>query len=289
MAKAAERLAVSRPVVSKVIAGLETLLGVRLLDRVSDGVQPTAYGHALVRHGRVVFDALRQGAEEVAFLSDPGTSTLRIGCTEVGAAGIVAAALDRLALSYPRARFEVEQGSVASILRLLRERRADIVVTRIVGDDPDIAHETLVTEQLLVVCGTGSRWARQRRPLTLATLADAPWIQSPPEIAPGGPTYLAFASLGLPIPAVRVVTNSLNLRYGLLEGGHFLTMIPHSVLILGAQRARLRVLPVPALRWRFPTVVATLKGRTIPPLASLFIEELRAVAASLAARPTFSR
>ena len=51
MARAAEHLSVSQPVVSKTIAELEGSLGVRLLDRTSQGVEPTIYGHALAHLG----------------------------------------------------------------------------------------------------------------------------------------------------------------------------------------------------------------------------------------------
>ena len=46
MLKAAEALAISQPVVSKVIADLEQTLGVRLFDRSRKGVVPTASGRA---------------------------------------------------------------------------------------------------------------------------------------------------------------------------------------------------------------------------------------------------
>jgi DNA-binding transcriptional LysR family regulator len=44
---------------------------------------------ALIRRGRAVFNKLRQGLEELEFLSNPGAGTLRIGCSEVAAAGIL--------------------------------------------------------------------------------------------------------------------------------------------------------------------------------------------------------
>lgn len=285
MARAADRLAVSRPVISKAITTLEATLGVRLLDRITGGVEPTAYGAALVARSRAMFDEMRRGIEEIAFLADPAAGTLRIGCTEVTAAGVVAVVLDRLALRHPRAAFDVEQGSVATSLRLLHLRQADLVVSRIVAADPEVELQALLQERLVVVCGASSPWGRRKRPVTLAELAGEPWIQSRAEIEPGGPTFEAFAALGLPVPPIRVISNSLNLRYGLLERGNFLTMIPETVLRLGAPRARLRVLPLAIPRWRFATAIATLKGRTLPPLARLFVAEARAVANELAAAP----
>ena len=89
MAKAARHLAVSQPVVSAAIAGLEQTLGVRLLDRSRRGVEPTIYGRALLNHGLAAFDALRQGVKEIEFLADPTAGELLIGCPEWIAAGLL--------------------------------------------------------------------------------------------------------------------------------------------------------------------------------------------------------
>src|SRR5262245_5455221 len=87
IAGAARHLAVSQPAVSKVIADLEHVLGVRLLDRDRHGAEPTLYGEALLQHGVVAFDALRQGVMAVEFLADPTLGELRIGATNALAMG----------------------------------------------------------------------------------------------------------------------------------------------------------------------------------------------------------
>ena len=71
MGKASESLSVSQPAVSKAIAALERSLGVRLLDRTPQGVEPTNYGRVLVDCGVAVFDDLRQGLKQIELLSDP--------------------------------------------------------------------------------------------------------------------------------------------------------------------------------------------------------------------------
>ena len=48
MAKAADKLRVSTPSISEVIASLEHALGVRLLDRTTKGILTTPYGDALL-------------------------------------------------------------------------------------------------------------------------------------------------------------------------------------------------------------------------------------------------
>src|SRR5215475_13992522 len=77
MSRAADRLAISHPVVSKTIANLEHVLGVRLLDRTAQGTEPTAYGRALLACGTIVFDEMRRGVQQIAFLSDPTVGDLR--------------------------------------------------------------------------------------------------------------------------------------------------------------------------------------------------------------------
>src|SRR5438067_7541101 len=71
MAKAAAELAISQPAVSKAIADMEYMLGLKLLDRTRRGIEPTIYGRSLIRRGLAVFDELRQGVKELEFLADP--------------------------------------------------------------------------------------------------------------------------------------------------------------------------------------------------------------------------
>src|SRR5262249_54495939 len=78
MAKAATQLNVTQPAVSKAIAEMEHTLGVRLLDRSRQGIEPTPYGRALLKRGAAIFDELRQGVREIEFLSDPAAGEVRI-------------------------------------------------------------------------------------------------------------------------------------------------------------------------------------------------------------------
>jgi DNA-binding transcriptional LysR family regulator len=78
MGKAARHLNTSQPNISKSIADLEHALGVRLVDRQRQGVEPTAYGRALLDCGLAVFDELRQGVKNIEFLADPATGEVRV-------------------------------------------------------------------------------------------------------------------------------------------------------------------------------------------------------------------
>src|SRR5947209_7223689 len=77
MAKAATRLAISQPAISRAIADAEDMLGVPLFDRSPQGVEPTQYGRALLKRGVAAFDEIAQGVKDIAFLADPTTGELR--------------------------------------------------------------------------------------------------------------------------------------------------------------------------------------------------------------------
>jgi DNA-binding transcriptional LysR family regulator len=82
MAKAARELAMTQPSVSEAIANLEDVLGVRLLDRSSRGVEPTIYANAMLKRSMAVFDELKQSVRDIECLADPTVGHLNIGCPE---------------------------------------------------------------------------------------------------------------------------------------------------------------------------------------------------------------
>jgi DNA-binding transcriptional LysR family regulator len=292
MARAADRLAISRPVVSRTIAGLEHALGVRLLDRSPQGIEPTLYGRALLKRSVAVFDELKQSVTDIASLGDPNSGEVRIGCTEPMAAGFVAAVIDRLSQQYPQLVFQLELCTTpAQQFHVLRERKCDLVVARIwtPAVEPDMDVEILFDDQVFVVAGRRNKWhARHhnkhhgRRKLALAELIDEHWLLAPIDSDPGSPVFEIFHALGLQVPRARVLSYSLNVRTSLLATGRFLAIIPASVLRLGAAPSVLQVLPCALPPSAQPVAVTTLKNRMLSPTAKLFIESAREVAATLA-------
>src|SRR4051794_14118763 len=166
MGKAAEQLSISQPVVSKAIADLEYTLGVRLLDRGPKGVEPTLYGHSLLKRGITIFDELRESVKEIQFLADPNAGELRIGCTETMTAGLVSAVIERLSKRYPRMNFHLALADVETLQsHFLRERKSELVVGRVLSadPDPDITAESLFYEQHVVVTKPPNKWLKRRK------------------------------------------------------------------------------------------------------------------------------
>ncbi len=288
MARAAEQLAISRPVVSKTISDLENLLGVRLLDRTQKGVEPTVFGEALLRRGWSMFDELRKGVEEIDFLDDPTSGELRIGCTEPIVAGLASAAIAKHSHAYPNVTFRVQVGNRDTLLRYLHERRCEMIIVRRGMDDPDIEAVNLFRERIQVATGAASKWAGRRR-LDLRELVNEPWIHAPSEIEPGAPTFEAFKAIGQDAPPVAILSQSWSIRLGLLETGRFLTMVPESTMMFGPKNPFIKILPITIPTRREPTAILTLKGRLLSPVASLFIDGVSELCKKLAAGSATSK
>src|SRR5438045_8978136 len=96
MGKAARHLNTSQPNISKSIADLERALGVRLLDRHRQGIEPTEYGRALLDGGAAVFDELRQTVKNIEFLADTAAGEVRVGCSALLAASFCVACVAQL-------------------------------------------------------------------------------------------------------------------------------------------------------------------------------------------------
>jgi DNA-binding transcriptional LysR family regulator len=281
MAKAAQTLGVTQPAVSKVIAELEHTLGVRLLDRGARGVEPTKYGRALLTRSNAAFDELRQSVKDIEFLADPTVGEVRIGCQETFAAAILPSVIHRFSQTYPRVVLHVEQlGSLAAESSALRERTIDLGMFLLVkphdeklfADDLNV--EVLFYEQMFIVAGRQSRWARRRK-IDIAELIDEPWVLTESDTLSYLRVAEAFVTRGLGVPQRLLQTLSSHLRVNLAASGSHITTVPNSTLRVYGERFALKALPVdfPAQSW--PAVIVTLKNRTLSPVVERFIQHVR--------------
>jgi DNA-binding transcriptional LysR family regulator len=278
MAKAATRLAITQPAISKTISEIEHTIGVPLLERSPRGVTPTAYGQALLKHSLAIFDELRQSIREIEFLSDPTTGEVRVGSPEALTA-FLAAVIDRMTRRYPQITYQVVAASdMDRLYRELRERKIDLVLTRMATPEPepDLDAEILFEDALAVVAAKSNRWHRKRK-IDLADLMDEHWAVMPDDFLM---SFIreAFAARDLQLPKARVLSLSLAVRTSLLATGRFIGIFPSFMLKLPKPHPCLKPLAVSLPTTRRPIGVLTLKKRTLSPAGQLFVEIARQVA-----------
>jgi DNA-binding transcriptional LysR family regulator len=278
MGKAAGRLNISQPAVSKAIAELESALGVRLVDRGRRGIMPTPFGLALKKRSVAIFNDLRQSVQDIDFLSDPTTGEIRIGTTDPIAVALVSPCIDRLSRKFQRMYFHVIAGDTTGLYRELMERNVELVIARMIGALPDdLAAEVLFHDSLAVLTSAKNPLTRRRK-LTLAELMSEPWALLPSDSAFGSLIAEAFRASGHEPPRPTVTTLSEYMKNDLLATGRFLTVLPSFMLRVPGRYPPLKALPVTLPNARMPIGIVTLKNRMLTPLAQLFIENIRAIA-----------
>jgi DNA-binding transcriptional LysR family regulator len=282
MGKAAGRLNISQPAVSKAIVELEDALGVHLVDRSRRGVVPTPYGEALGRRGIAVFNDLRQGVQDIDFLRDPTRGEIRLGSTEPIVTAIVTPAIDRLSRKYPKLFFHVVSGDTSTLYQDVLQRTVELAICRMIGPFPDELSAEIIFHDSLVVMAAADNPLMRRRRLAFDDLADEPWVLFPFHSFFGSLVVEMFRANGYQPPRVTTTSLSFNMQMELLATGRFLTVLPGFLLQVPGRNLRLKAVPLAFRNTAMPVGIITLKDRTLTPLAQLVIDNVRALAKALA-------
>ena len=284
MSRAAARLAISEPAVSRAISDMERTLGVSLFDRSVRGVEPTPYGCALIKRGVAVFDELRLGIREIEFIKDPTIGEVHIGVTStIAEVGIIAAVIDHVSQKYPRVSFHVAEATPERLFHELRERNLDLII--LLTFDPlasnDIVSEMLYEDRMVVVAAANNPWTRRSR-IELADLVSEHWTLPEPGHPVTSIVAQAFRAIGCETPRITATAAPGRIRDTLLATGRFLTVAQESALHFGATLPPLKVLPLELSMARGTTNIMTLKKRALSPAVQLFIEHIREATRPLA-------
>lgn len=280
---AAELLGSTQPALTRSLAAAEAKLGVKLFDRLPRGVRPTVFGEALLRRIAAIFHEISGAADDIASLQGLSSGTLSIGVMPLGAAGLVPKALQRILAGRPRLRVTVLEGNPEFLLNELRMRRVEIIVGRIALADAEseLRKEVLYDEQLSVAAHVTN--ALHRRPrISLSELADQPWILPPPGTAFFSQVATMFRLAGVAIPTCQITTLSVPLNLGMVAGSDYLSILPRSLISLGAIPPSIRPLSVALPSTRGPVGFILLTAGSETPALNEFISAIRSVAATLA-------
>lgn len=156
LARAADKLAVSQPAISKTLKELETLLAASLFERSKSGVALTEAGVAFMRYAGPCVQALREGVDSLR-CGDYAAQTIRLGVLSTVESLLVPEVVRRLHERHPALAVTVVTGPSAYLLSQLRVGELDLVVGRMT-DSPQIqglSFEHLYSESMTLVVRAG--------------------------------------------------------------------------------------------------------------------------------------
>lgn len=180
---AAERLHVSQPPLSRQVAQLERVLGVRLLARGTTGASLTPEGHAALERIRDILarvDALAGFAAVAGSARAPVRIGITAALTVAQRAGLEAAWRQ----AAPGTRLEVAIAFSRDILPALKEGRLDFALVGLPGDLEGLQSRPVHATPLVAALPSGHRLARRKR-VSLLEVTDLPLFWIPRSHHPG--------------------------------------------------------------------------------------------------------
>lgn len=225
--RAAARLHMTQPPLSRAIKQLETDLGAVLLDRSSNPVMLTQAGAALYDEARVLLEQAEHARARVAATAGAATLTIGILADSAEQAGTRLAAAFRH--RHPGVQVSFREADFADPTAGLRAGLADIAITLTPFDDTGISTHVLRTYPMGVVLRADDPLAGHGS-LRLADLADRRWYRLPDGTDPIWRAYWeATAPGGEPRdgPVVRTVHECL--QAVLWNGGIGLAPLTHEL------------------------------------------------------------
>ena len=198
LGRAAARLHMTQPPLTRAMASLEHDLGARLLDRSASGVSPTPAGMVLYDEARVLLGQADHLRESVARAPEPRAITVGVLADVVD--HLNAALLPHFRQTHPSVAIRIYEADLTDPSAGLRSREADVALTRSPLDGPGIRTLALGAEPVGVVVRCDDPIAGMPL-IRVETLTDRDWVCLPQPAGPAWHAYWSGAEPRQPPPA----------------------------------------------------------------------------------------
>src|SRR5262249_33727 len=251
--RAAERLGLSQPALSKSLRRLEDALQVKLFDRNAKGLELTVEGSLLLARARDLRLSLHNVAREVTDVSQGRAGLLRIGVGPVVPTRLTSNALGRLFIEAPRVTARVTISDADEIIPALRKGELDLNINLMHATPPDGLCYVQLYEDEFVVCASRTHRLSGRSKVSLDELSRERWTLSEQVLPTAQRLRRACDEHGLPTPQVALESRSLTVRLQAVASSDLVAYASRRMIErFVADGHALTVLPVYELVWRRP-------------------------------------
>jgi DNA-binding transcriptional LysR family regulator len=274
--KAARRLSLTQPTVTKALRDVESTLGVKLFERSNRGLEPTAYGEIFARHAKIVLAQLRHAAEELESLRAGYSGKVTVGTLLAASASILPDAIAMLKKQRPAVAISVVVGTYDILMPSLLVGDLDMVLGRLPeeGRSRALVYEEFYVEPICVVARRAHPLVRKRR-LSLRELANEPWLLPLPETALRRQIERAFVEADAPLPRNVIESVSILTNRALLRKSDLIGVMPYHVALDDVEQGLLAILPVKLKSIETPVGAILRAPGTLPPAAAALLDCLR--------------
>jgi DNA-binding transcriptional LysR family regulator len=182
ISKAAKRLRISQPALSKNIHKLEDLLQTRLFERHSGGADLTETGRIFLERAQIIALEYQHALQDIRNILADQDATIRIAAGPIWSSTVLPHVAERFHALFPRHRLRVRTDSIWDLTDDLRLGRVDIFAGALVNrtKPPGFTARKLATADLVVFASKDHPLVQRGGKVPLDCLADYPFVAFEP-------------------------------------------------------------------------------------------------------------
>lgn len=274
--RAATLLHLSQPALTVQIRKLEEILAVRLLDRNSRSVGITRVGRDLLPVFQRILRELDAVVADTRGLADRKHGVVRLAVLPSFAAGPLPALISKYRRAHPGVSFVVRDVIASRVVASVDSEEVDIGITGGDLSDDDVEIVLRSHDQMLAVFPAQHPLHRKQR-IGAKDLAQHALVLMTPDTSVRSIVDAAFAAQGLVATPACEATYMMT-AVGMVKAGLGVAVLPASAKEIKAEPS-LKSRPIDDPAFRREILVIKKRNRTLPPAASLFLDDIVAALA----------
>lgn len=273
VAEAGRVMNIGQPAVTKRLRALERCFGVELMVREAGRLRLTEAGERVYRFARLVLEQQLELASDLRQL-EAGRDRLRLAVTQSIGEHLLPDLLLAFADRYPDFRIDSRVGYSRTIHTRLATDLADLALTEIQPEHPDVLVQKWLDDELVLVCSPRHPFGG-RDLLPVAELSQLSYVLRERESSMRITLDRALADIGIPELPIAMEVGSTDTIVEMLERGRHLSFLPRFAVAAAVAAGELHVIRVEGLRiWRTLWIART-RANLDNPVAEAFIELIR--------------
>jgi DNA-binding transcriptional LysR family regulator len=175
ISKAAERLFISQPAVSKHIQELENRLNIPLFERKGNRIYLTRAGKLTFRHLKHIKQQYQELEFELSQLNNTFKGTIRIGASSTITQYVIPPVIAAFHARYPDIKLVLLNGNSEEMAQKLLNDEIDLALVENESSLRNIRYVDFLSDEIIVVAGSESLYAK-RKQLSLEELLQTPVV-----------------------------------------------------------------------------------------------------------------
>ena len=179
--RAARRLHIAQPPLSRQIRQLEGIVGHQLFERTSRAVRLTSAGAALLERTRRTLDRINEDVAEVRRIGRGESGSLTVGFVSSAMLTRVPAILRRYRSAYPKVELKLREMYTSNLAEAVGDGSVDVGFLRDGGPIDGLQVELVLAEPYIVILPKAHRLARLQA-IPVEQLRDEAFVLFPPSV-----------------------------------------------------------------------------------------------------------